>query len=203
MKRMSEPVSAANTPTNSSSSDTLSSSRVFRKVLRTAGLFTLGLLVVGGVLGYFVDSWVGVVSAVIGSAMAFVFLGITAGSILIANRSYASPLFTATFFAIVLGAWIVKFALFILVALLLRDQPWVNKFLLFGFLIIGVALTLVVDMVVIARTRLPYVSDVTAPAPAHPVARTTSTPLNTEQVLPNVEIDPENGPNQRNSGDFD
>ncbi|GGF25637.1 hypothetical protein [Subtercola lobariae] len=168
---------------------TLSSTPVLTKALKFAAVLTVALIIVGGVVGYFVDSWVGVLSAVIGAAMAFVFLGITAGSILIANRSYASPLFTATFFAIVLGSWIIKFVLFIVVALLLRNQPFINKYVLFGFLIIGVILTLVVDVVVVARTRLPYVSDVELP--------------NAQQVLPNVEIDPENGPNRPKTGERD
>jgi membrane-bound metal-dependent hydrolase YbcI (DUF457 family) len=81
----------------------------------------------------------------------------------------------------------VKFVLFIVVALLLRDQPWINKLLLFGFLIIGVVLTLVVDVVVVARTRLPYVSDVVLP----------------QQVLPNVEKTTENGTNPPESGERD
>jgi hypothetical protein len=197
MKRMSEPVSAANNPSSDNPKTggagatpvTLSSTPVLINALKIAAVLTIALIIVGGVIGYFVDSWVGVLSAVIGAAMAFVFLGITAGSILIANRSYSSPPFTATFFAIVLGSWILKFVLFIVVALLLRDQPFINKFLLFGFLIVGVILTLVVDVVVVARTRLPYVSDVSLP--------------NQQQVLPNVEIDPENGPNRLNSGDID
>ena len=194
MKRMSEPVSAANSPSATPGNAgparvTLSSTPILARALKIAAILTIALIIVGGVVGYFVDSWVGVLSAVIGAAMAFVFLGITAGSILIANRSYESPLFTATFFAIVLGSWIIKFVLFIVVALLLRDQPFINKFLLFGFLIIGVVMTLVVDVVVVARTRMPYVSDVKLP--------------NAQQVLPNVEIDPENGPNRPDSGERD
>ncbi|MEF2978221.1 hypothetical protein [Subtercola sp. YIM 133946] len=166
---------------------TLSSTPVLVRSLKLAALLTVVLIVVGGVVGYAVDGWVGVTSAVIGAAMSFVFLGITAGSILVANRSYSSPLFTVTFFAIVLGSWILKFVLFIVAALLLRDQPWIDKFVLFGFLIIGVVLTLVVDVVVVARTRLPYVSDVALP----------------QQVLPNVEKRAENGSNRPESGEHD
>ncbi|MEA9985191.1 MULTISPECIES: hypothetical protein [Subtercola] len=168
---------------------TLSSTPILIRALKVAAIVTVALIVVGGVAGYFIDSWVGVTSAVIGSAMAFVFLAITAASILIANRSYASPLFTVMFFSIVLGAWLLKFVLFIVVALLLRDEPWINKVVLFGFLIVGVIGTLVVDVVVVSRTRMPYVSDAGLPKP--------------QQVLPNVEIAAENQPKLRNSGEED
>ncbi|WP_253202037.1 hypothetical protein [Subtercola sp. PAMC28395] len=142
---------------------TLSSTPILMRALRVAALLTVVLVVVGGVVGYFLDGWVGVVSAVIGAAMAFVFLAITATSILIANRYYASPLFTTLFFAIVLGAWLLKFVLFIIAALLLRNQPWTNNGILFTCLIIGVIGTLVVDVVVVARSRMPYASDAKLP----------------------------------------
>ncbi|MCU1480151.1 MAG: conserved rane protein [Subtercola sp.] len=164
-----DPMPAGNTPDArpgapaSTPAVTLSSTLVLTRALKLAGILTIALIIVGGVVGYFVDSWTGVLSAVIGAAMAFVFLGITAASILIANRSYSSPLYTVMFFAIVLGSWLVKFVIFIVVALLLRNQPFIDKYLLFGFLIVGVIMTLVIDVVVVARTRLPYVSDATLP----------------------------------------
>ncbi|WP_216363433.1 hypothetical protein [Subtercola boreus] len=161
------------------STPTLSSTPILRRALRVGALFTVGLIVVGGVAGYLVDSWTGVTSAVIGAAMAFVFLAITAASILIANRYYASPLFTALFFAIVLGAWLLKFVIFLVVALLLRGQPWVNPAVLFLCLIVGIIVTLVVDMVVVVRSRLPYASDVVLPGSG--------------RVLPNVEKESPNG----------
>ena len=44
------------------------------------------------------------------------FLSITALSILIANRFIGSDLFVGLFFGIVLGGWIVKFVLFLVLA---------------------------------------------------------------------------------------
>jgi hypothetical protein len=42
---------------------------------------------------------------------------------------------------------------------LLRDQPWVDTKVLFLTLIVGIVGSLVVDVVVVSRTRIPTVSD--------------------------------------------
>ncbi|MFP3464729.1 hypothetical protein [Leifsonia sp. SIMBA_070] len=139
------------------------STPVLRDVLRY-GLILAGVIaVVGMLLGGLFAGWVGVTSALIGTAMAAVFLSITALSILIANRFIGSDLFVGLFFGIVLGGWIVKFVLFLVLAIVLRDQPWINPVVLFLSLIAGVIGSLVVDMIAVFRSRVPYVSDVTLP----------------------------------------
>ncbi|MGN7800587.1 hypothetical protein [Leifsonia sp. 22587] len=140
-----------------------SSNPVLRDVLRY-GLILAGVIaVVGMLLGGLFAGWIGVTSALIGTAMAAVFLSITALSILIANRFIGSDLFVGLFFGIVLGGWIVKFILFLVLAVVLKDQPWINPVVLFLSLIAGVIGSLVVDMVVVFRSRMPYASDVTLP----------------------------------------
>ncbi len=143
------------------------SNAVFRDVLKYGAYLALGIAVVGAVLGGLFAGWVGVTSAVIGTLMALVFLSITALSILIANRFIGSELFVGIFFGIVLGGWIVKFVLFIVLAVLLKGQPWINPVVLFLSLIAGVLGSLVVDMVVVFRSRVPYVSDATLPGEKH------------------------------------
>lgn len=139
------------------------STPVLRDVLKY-GLILAGVIaVVGMLLGGLFAGWVGVTSALIGTVMAAVFLSITALSILIANRFIGSDLFVGLFFGIVLGGWIVKFVLFLVLAILLRDQPWINPVVLFLSLIAGVIGSLVVDMIVVFRSRVPYVSDVSLP----------------------------------------
>jgi hypothetical protein len=54
-----------------------------------------------------------------------VFLGFTAGTILIANRWYGDPLYVPIFFGAVMGGWL-KFVVFLVVLFLLRGQPWLN-----------------------------------------------------------------------------
>ncbi|WP_433862467.1 hypothetical protein [Streptomyces sp. L7] len=139
------------------------STPVLKDVLKYGFILAAVIAVVGMVLGGIFAGWVGVTSALIGTIMAAVFLSITALSILIANRFIGSDLFVGLFFGIVLGGWIVKFVLFIVLALLLRDQPWINPVVLFLSLIAGVIGSLVVDMIVVFRSRMTYVSDVTLP----------------------------------------
>jgi len=139
------------------------STPVLRDVLKYGLILAGAIAIVGMLLGGLFAGWVGVTSALIGTAMAAVFLSITALSILIANRFIGSDLFVGLFFGIVLGGWIVKFVLFLVLAILLRDQPWINPVVLFLSLIAGVIGSLVVDMIVVFRSRVPYASDVTLP----------------------------------------
>ena len=131
-----------------------SSVPVLRRTLAYGFAFAAAIAVVGGVVGLLVAGPIAAWSAVIGAVMAGVFLGITALSILIAVRYDI-----VAFFGIVLGAWLLKFVAFIVVALALRDQPWINPTALFLSLIAGVISSLVVDVVVVMKTRMPYVSD--------------------------------------------
>ena len=139
------------------------STPVLRDVLKYGLILAGAIAVVGMLLGGLFAGWIGVTSALIGTAMAAVFLSITALSILIANRFIGSDLFVGLFFGIVLGGWILKFVLFLVLAILLRDQPWINPVVLFLSLIAGVIGSLVVDMIVVFRSRVPYASDVTLP----------------------------------------
>ena len=154
---MTEPVIRGNYPTPSSN-------RVFSTILRWDIILAVAIAVIGGVIGYVVDGWPGAISALIATALVLVFAGITVASILVANRFTASPLYTTLFFVIVLGSWMLKFVLFIVIVLLLRGQPWTNGTVLFLSIVAAVIGTLVVDVVVVARTRMSYVSDVKLPS---------------------------------------
>ncbi len=131
---------------------------VLKRTLRWGGIVALAIGVIGSVFGFIVDGGTGVVSALIGTAIAVVFLGVTAVSIIIATRYDIG-----VFFGIVMGAWLLKFVVFIVLLLVLRDQPWINTIVLFITSVTAIVGTLVVDMVAIARSRMPYVSDVELP----------------------------------------
>lgn len=131
-----------------------SSVPVLRRTLAYGFAFAAAIAVVGGVIGLLVSGPIAAWSAVIGAVLAGAFLGITALSILIAVRFDI-----VAFFGIVLGAWLLKFVAFIVAALALRDQPWIDPTALFLALIAGVVSSLVVDVVVVMKTRMPYVSD--------------------------------------------
>src|SRR5690554_1544051 len=129
-----------------------------KKVLLYGAILAAVIAVVGSIIGYAVAGGSGVASALVGTAMAMVFLGITAGSILMAARFDI-----AAFFGIVMGAWLLKFVLFLVLVFLLKDLPWVHTLVLFLSIVAAIVGTLVVDVVVIARSRMPYVSDITLP----------------------------------------
>ncbi len=139
-----------------------SSQPILKKALVVGGIAAAIVIVVMSVIGFAVDDGKGLLSAALGSATAFVFLGITAASILISNLFVKSDLYVVWFFVIVLGSWIIKFVLFIVAALLLRDQPWINPTLFFISVIVGVMVSLVIDMIVVTKSRIPYVGDLSA-----------------------------------------
>ena len=141
----------------------MKSEAIFRSSLKWGGLLALAIAVIGGGIGYLVDGNRGLISALIGTAMAVVFLGITAASILFANRWFGTDLFVPIFFGVVMGGWLLKFILFLVLAVLLKDQPWINPTVLFLSIIAGVIGALVVDVIIVAKSRMPYVSDVSLP----------------------------------------
>jgi hypothetical protein len=145
------------------SSTPISSTPILRTVLVWSGTVTAALLVVGAVVGYLVAGTDGLWSALVGVLIAALFLGITAASILIANRWFGDPLYVPIFFGIVLGGWIVKFVVFLIALFVLRDQPWVVGPVFFLALVASVLASLVIDAVVLLRMRVPHVSDVTLP----------------------------------------
>jgi hypothetical protein len=131
---------------------------VLKRILAWGGILAAVIAVGGSILGYLAAGGPGIVSALIGTAMALIFLGITSLSVVIASKYDM-----IVFFAIVMGAWLLKFVLFLVLIFILKDQPWIQTTVMFLSLIVAVVGTLVVDVVVIARSRMPYVSDIALP----------------------------------------
>lgn len=127
---------------------------VLKKALLWGGVLAIAVGVVAAIIGNAVAGGIGVTSAIIGAAMGLLFLGITAASILFANRFEQNPLYPTLFLAVVLGAWMVKFVLFLVLLLLLRDQPWIHPTVLGGTLIVTAVVTVLVDAVVVLRGRV-------------------------------------------------
>jgi hypothetical protein len=144
---------------------------ILRRALVYGAWLALAIAVIGGTVGWFVAGGSGVLSALVGTAMAAVFLGITSGSILLANRSSKSDMFSPVFFIIVMGGWLLKFVLFLVIIFVLRDQQWIQPVVLFLSIVAGVVGSLAVDVIVVATSRQPYV-DVTLPGDAERHATT-------------------------------
>lgn len=132
---------------------------VLLKALRWGAIATLVLLLICGGVGWLIDGSPGLIGGVIGAAIAGLFLGLTVGSIAFGNRFINHPNYLAIFFAIVVGGWVLKFVAFIVAALLLRDQPWLNPQILFFSLIAGVLVSLVIDAFVMLSSRIPILPE--------------------------------------------
>ncbi|MEV1130827.1 hypothetical protein [Agromyces sp. NPDC049794] len=146
---------------------TPTSNPVLRRALLWGAALAAVVLVVSGILGLVFAGTEGLVSALIGTLMAAVFMGITAASILFANRFASSDVFVGAFFGIVLGGWLLKFIVFIVLVVLLRGADWLNPTVLFLSLVAGVIASLVVDVLVVTKSRMPYASDVRLPKAPH------------------------------------
>ena len=62
-----------------------------------------------------------------------------------------------------LGTWLLKFVVFLAAVLWLGDQEWLDRLVLFVTIVASVVASLVTDLVVVAKSRMPYVSDITLP----------------------------------------
>lgn len=145
------------------SPQTVSSTPVLRTTLVWSAIVTGALLVIGAVVGFLVAGVSGLWSALAGVLLAAVFLAITGISILIANRWYGDPLYVPIFFGVVLGGWLLKFVVFLVLLLVLRGQPWITPLVFFAAVVVGVLAALSVDVVTLVRMRIPHVSDVALP----------------------------------------
>lgn len=132
---------------------------ILHRALLLGGLLALGVGVVGAIVGWSRAGWPGVAAALVGAATAAVFLGLTAVSILVAARVTAKDPGSPRFFGIVVGALVLKFPVFIVLAIWLRGQPWLDPMTFFGTVVVATMGSLVVDAVAFQTTRVPYVSD--------------------------------------------
>lgn len=141
----------------------MTSNPVFRASLVWGAAVTAVIAVVGGIVGLLVDGPRGLISALLGAVVALIFLSVTAVSILLANRKAGSDLFVPIFFAGVMGGWLVKFIVFLVLAWAVKQQEWVNDTIFFLAVIAGVIGSLIVDGIVVAKVRVPHASDVALP----------------------------------------
>jgi hypothetical protein len=132
--------------------------KILTEVLRYTGLLAIAIAVIGGGLGYLFAGTDGLISALIGTVLAVLFASITAVSIIGAMRFDI-----AAFFGIVMGAWLLKIVVFIVILALLRDAPFVQTMVLFLTVIAGAVGTMLIDVIVVFKSRLGYASNVALP----------------------------------------
>ncbi|MFT4157135.1 MAG: hypothetical protein QM630_04295 [Microbacterium sp.] len=141
----------------------VSSTPILKRTLIWSAAFAGVLAIVAGIAGFLIAETPGLVSGLLGVLIAAVFLAITGISILIANRWYDDPIYVQLFFAIVLGGWLLKLGVFFMIMVLVSGQPWMHPTIFLVSLVVGVVISLAVDVVVLMKMRLPVVSDVSLP----------------------------------------
>jgi hypothetical protein len=146
------------------SSPIASTTAILRSTLRWGVLIEGAIAVVGALVGWLVAGPSGLGSALIGVGLAAVFLALTAITMLIGARASGGSMLSTAYFAIVLGGWFVKIVVFFVVLLVLRGQPWISPLVFFFAVVTAVLASLVVDIVVFSRARVPYVGDVELPS---------------------------------------
>lgn len=141
----------------------VSSTPILRRTLILSAVAAGVLALIAAGIGFAVAGTDGLWSGLIGVLLSFIFLGITAGSILFANRWFGDPLYVQFFFAIVLGGWLLKLGVFFVIMVLVSGQPWIHPTVFLLSIVAGVLMSLVIDVVVLMKMRLPVVSDASLP----------------------------------------
>lgn len=137
-----------------------SSVPIMRAVLRWSIILTVAVAAIGGVIGWFVAGWEGVWSAVIAAAVVLMFTAVTAISII-----FAAKMPSTYFMGVILGAWLLKLVAFIGVLAVVRAFDFTHDWMLWSTMLVALVGALAIDLVVVLRSRQPYVSDVQLPGP--------------------------------------
>lgn len=132
---------------------------ILKRILLWSAILAGLVAVIGGIVGFAVAGTAGLLGAVVGTAVAALFGALTALSILLAIKVSGGDMFSGAFFGIVLGGWLVKFIAFIALIFVIRDAGWINPIAAFVSIVAAVVGSLIVDLVVIARSRQPIIED--------------------------------------------
>jgi hypothetical protein len=106
----------------------------------------------GSLAGFFVEGTNGIVSALIGAGLAFVFGALTVVSMMIGRK-----LSLAGFFGVVMGGWLIKLIGFALLARSLQGADFINGPVLFFTLVAAILGSLVIDSIAVLSARIPVV----------------------------------------------
>lgn len=138
--------------------------------LRYGAIVAAAVAVVAGGIGWAGSGTPGLLGGLLGAALSAVFLGLTAVSILIAGRVTGGDAGNPAFFGIVLGVWVLKLVAFVVAAIFTRAWDAVDPVVFFWAVFAAVLGSLIGDMIALARTRIPYVSDIDLPGEPAPTS---------------------------------
>lgn len=126
---------------------------VFAKVLKLGSLLILSIAVLGSAIGFLAAGLPGLFGALAGATIALIFVSLTALSVLVGSK-----LSLGGFYGVVLGGWILKLVLFVLAISILKSVQGLNGVAVFATLVASVLGSLVVDALVVAKSKIPVVS---------------------------------------------
>lgn len=131
---------------------------IMREVLKWSLVLTAAIAVVGGLIGWFVAGWPGAWSAIVAAVLTLLFTGVTELSIILAARF--DPIY---FVAVILGAWILKFLVFLGALALVKQLAFTHDWMLWSCMVVAMLGQLAIDVIVVSRSRQGHVSDVRLP----------------------------------------
>lgn len=135
----------------------MNTTQIMQRILLWGGILAAAVAVIGGVVGWLLAAGAGLASALVGTALAIIFCMLTAGSIMLALKVSKGEMVSGAFFGIVLGGWLLKFVLFIVLVFVLGGQDWLHRGVAFGSLVAAVLGSLAIDVIVIATSRQPTI----------------------------------------------
>ena len=138
-------------------------SQIAKRALLAGVVVTSIIAIVAATAGALISDLAGMLGALVGAALGFALLGLTPLSIMWGFKLGKGDVLSPGFFSAVLGTWLLKFVVFLAAVFWLGDQAWLDRTVLFVTIVASVIATLVTDLVVVAKSRMPYVSDVTLP----------------------------------------
>jgi len=131
--------------------------QVIRRALFWGVVSTASVVIVASVVGALVAELSGMLAALVGGAIGFVLLALTPLSIMWGFKAGGGSVLAPGFFAVVLGVWMVKFIAFVALIFLVGDIDALHRETLFLTIVASLLVALVSDLVVVLRSRMPYV----------------------------------------------
>jgi hypothetical protein len=125
---------------------------VMQRVLRLGALLVAGITLIGSLVGYLLAGTSGILAALAGGSAAFIFTGLTALSLLLGAK-----LNLGGFLGVVLGGWLLKMVLFLVLFRVLNGADWLSKEarpIVFFTVVAAVIGGLVLDTLVVTKARL-------------------------------------------------
>jgi hypothetical protein len=127
---------------------------LFARALKLSGLLAAAIAIVGGAIGFLVYATPGLVSALLGAAIAAIF-----GTLTILSIKFGSKLGLNGFYAIVLGGWLIKILLFALLLGALQGAAFISGPMFFFAVVASVLGGLGIDSYLVLSAKLPVVEN--------------------------------------------